>query len=76
MNNLAEVCLVGLGVGANYVRFLVIVVIPMRLGGAKRCGEGFKVIILSVASGVGRGKWANHKEGASFYKGSRPLYTP
>ena len=75
MNDLAEVCLVGLGVGANYVRFLVIVVIPMRLGGAKRCGKGFKVIILSVASGVGRGKWASHKEGTSFYKGSRPLYT-
>ena len=62
MNDLAEVCLVGLGVGANYVRFLVIVVIPMRLGGAKRCGEGFKIIFL-------REQWnrVTHKVATSFY---------
>ena len=47
MNNLAEVCFVGLGVGGIYVRCLVIVVISVELGGAKRCGGDFKVIILS-----------------------------
>ena len=40
----------GLGVGGNYVRYLVIVVISMGLGGPKRYGVDFKVIIL-----VGRG---------------------
>ena len=47
MNNLAEVCFVGLGVGGIYVRCLVIVVISVGLGGAKRYGGDFKVIILS-----------------------------
>ena len=37
MNNLAEVCLVGLGVEGNYVRCLVI---SMGLGGAKQRGAG------------------------------------
>ena len=46
MNNLADVCLRGLGVGGNYVRCLVIAVISMGFGGAKRCGGDFKVIIL------------------------------
>ena len=42
MNNLAEVCLVGLRVGGNYVRCLVVVVITMRFGGAKRCEGSLK----------------------------------
>ena len=36
MNNWPEVCLVGLGVGGNYKRCIVIVAISMRLGGTKR----------------------------------------
>ena len=36
MNNLTEVCLMGLGVGGNYKRCIVIVVMSMRLGGTKR----------------------------------------
>ena len=43
----------GLGVGGNYVRCLVIVVISIGLGGPKRYGVGFKVIILDKR--VGRG---------------------
>ena len=39
MNNLEEVSLVGLGVGGNYLRHLVI---SMGLGGAKRCMGGFE----------------------------------
>ena len=46
MNSLGEVCLVGLEEGGNYVSFLVIDAISMRLG-------GFKVIILRE---VGRGR--------------------
>ena len=42
LNNLAEVCLSELGIGGNYVRYLVI---SMELGGPKRCWGGFKVII-------------------------------
>ena len=40
MNGLADVCLMGLGVGGNYVWCLVIVVIFMGTGGAKRWGAG------------------------------------
>ena len=58
MNSLAEACLVGLGVGGNYVRCVVIAVISMGIGGAKRYGEAFKVKILRGAS---------HKEEISFY---------
>ena len=58
MNNLAEVCAVGLGVGRNYVRCLLILVVSMGLGGAKSCGGGFKVIILR-----GRGKGDVHCNG-------------
>ena len=65
MNNLAEVCFVGLGVGGNYVRCRVIVVISVGLGGAKRCGGDFKVIILV-------GVWARHKEGPVFMEGDDP----
>ena len=43
MNNLAKVWVVGLGVGENYAKGLVI---SMELGGAKKCGGSFKVIIL------------------------------
>ena len=46
MNNLAEVCTVGLGVGGNYVRCLFILIVSIGLGEAKSCGGGFKVIIL------------------------------
>ena len=41
MNNLGDVCLVGLGVKENYVSGLVIVVIYMEFGGATRCRGGF-----------------------------------
>ena len=59
MNNLAVVCLVGLGEGRNYVRCLVIVVISVRLGGARGCGGGFKVIILiGVARGRGQDQFS------------------
>ena len=44
MYNLTELCLTGLGLGRNYVKWFVI---SMGLGGAKRCGGGFKVIILT-----------------------------
>ena len=40
VNGLADVCLMGLGVGGNYVWCLVIVVIFMGTGGAKRWGAG------------------------------------
>ena len=53
MNNLADVCLVGLRVRGNYVRCLVITVISMELGGAKKCEGGFKVI---SSRGKERGK--------------------
>ena len=43
MNNLPEVFLLGLRVGGNYVRCLVI---SIRLGGASRSGRGLKLIIL------------------------------
>ena len=46
MNNLADVCLVRLGVGGNYKRCLVIVIRSMGLGGTKRFGGAFKVINL------------------------------
>ena len=62
MHNLSEVCLVGLGLRGKYVRCLVI---SMRLRGAKTCGGGFKVIILT-----GQGKGGSQKEGTSFYGGS------
>ena len=42
MNNLAVVCLVGLGEGGNYVRCLVIVVISVRLGEQEGVGEVLK----------------------------------
>ena len=58
MNNLAEVCLVGLGVGGNYVKCPDM---SIGLGGAMRCGGDFKVIILREAR-----KGASHKEGSSF----------
>ena len=61
MNNMAEICLVGLGVEENYVRYRVIIVSSMRLGGTKRCVGGFKVIILR-----GQGKGACHKKRTSF----------
>ena len=57
MNNLTEIHLMGLGVGENYARCLVI---SIGLGGAK-CAESFKVIIL-------RGKRASYKEETSFYR--------
>ena len=60
MSNLTEVFLVGLEVGGNYVKCLVIVIISVGLGGAKRCGENFKVITL-------RRGGTNHKEGTSLY---------
>ena len=40
--NLAEVFLKEIGVGGNYVRCLVIVVISLGLGGAKTLGGGFR----------------------------------
>ena len=38
MNNLAQVFLVGLGLGENFVKCRLTVVISKGLGGAKRCG--------------------------------------
>ena len=51
MNNLAEVCLVGLGVEGNYVRCQDI---SIGLGRAMRCGGDFKVIILKEAGEGGK----------------------
>ena len=51
MNNLVEVCLVGLGIGGNYARCPVI---SMGLGGAKRCGGGFKATILRGTREAGK----------------------
>ena len=42
MDNLATVCPVELGVGAKYVRCLVIAVIYMGLEETKRCGGVLK----------------------------------
>ena len=53
INNLAEICFDGLGVGGNYIRCLII---SKRLGEAKRCGGDFKVIIFR-----GQRKSASHK---------------
>ena len=39
MNNLAEVCFAGLGVGGNYVRCFVIVVISLGLQRAEEWGR-------------------------------------
>ena len=52
VNGLADVCLMGLGVGGNYVWCLVIVVIFMGTGGAKRWGAGGSVLkpLFEVAS--------------------------
>ena len=56
MNYLAEVCLLGLGVGGKYVRCLVAVFISMGFESAKRCEEGFKVLIFrGVGGGVVQG---------------------
>ena len=63
MNNLAEVCFVGLGVGGKYLRCLVIVVKSVGNGGAKRSGADFKVMIL-------RGEGGKPQRGDSFYRGS------
>ena len=65
MNHLAEVCFVGIGVGGNYVRCLVTVVIPVGLGGAKNRGGDFNVTILNRER-----EGASHKEMTSFYEGS------
>ena len=48
MDNLAEVFLVGLGVRKNYIQCLVKIIIYMELGGVKRYGGDFKVIILKM----------------------------
>ena len=68
MNNLAEVCLSELGIGGNYVRYLVI---SMELGGPKRCWGGFKVIIWRER----KGKGASYKNGTCFYGEIRHLCT-
>ena len=58
MNGLADVCLMGLGVGGNYVWCLAIVVIFMRTGGVKRWGAGGSVLkpIFEVANHDGGGQ--------------------
>ena len=69
MNNLVEVCFVGLRVGGNNVRSLVKVVISVGLGGSKRYGEDFKVIIL-------RRGWGKQQRRDQFLWGElTPLYT-
>ena len=69
MNNLVEVCFVGLRVGGNNVRSLVKVVISVGLGGSKRYGEDFKVIIL-------RRGWGKQQRSDQFLWGElTPLYT-
>ena len=83
MNNLAEVCLVGLRVGGNYVRCLVVVVITMRFGGAKRCEGSLKssfcvcvcVCVCVCGRGGGGGGGTSHKEGPVFMGELSPLYT-
>ena len=60
MNNLAEVCFVKLLVKRNHGRCLFISM--GLLGGANRCGRGFKVVILREGAREG----ANHKEWTSF----------
>ena len=80
MNNLAEVCLVGLRVGGNYVRCLVVVVITMRFGGAKRCEGSLKssfcvCVCVCVGGGGGGGGGTSHKEGLVFMGELIPLYT-
>ena len=73
MNSLAEACLVGLGVGGNYVRCVVIAVISMGIGGAKRYGGAFKVKILRGQATKRRSAFIKgidpslHHEGASHY---------
>ena len=69
MNNLVEVCFVGLGVGGKNVRSLVKVVISVGLGGSKRYGGDFKVIIL-------RRGWGKQQRSDQFLWGElTPLYT-
>ena len=68
MNNLVEVCLVGLGVGGEYVRCLII---SMGVGGTKRCGGGFKVIIMRR-----KGQGGKPQRGDQILWGKlTPLYT-
>ena len=75
MNNLAEVCLVGLGVRGNYVRCLVVVVINMKFGGAKRCEGSLKSSFCGVVVKAGAG-WVlegyEPQRGTSFYGGVDP----
>ena len=53
---------------------LVIVVKSMGLGGAKKCGEGFKVMILRGGrERKERGRAT--KRGPVFMEGADPLYT-
>lgn len=67
MNNLADVCLVRLGVGGNYVRCVSCRCHISETGGAKRCERDLKVIVLK---GREWEKGASHKEGTGFYERS------
>ena len=69
MNNLVEVCLVGLGIGGNHARCPVI---STGLGGAKRCGGAFKAIILRGTREAGK-----PQRGDQFLWGGEltPVYT-
>ena len=51
VNDLSENCSLGLGLGGNYLRCLAITVISVGLGGAKKCGGDFKVIIVRIWEG-------------------------
>ena len=64
VNDLAEFCLVELGVKGNPVSCLVTVVISMNLGGAKRCRGSFKIIILRES-----GKRASQKVRSIYHEG-------
>ena len=72
MNNLTKSSLVGLVVGGKFVKCLVIVGISMEFGGAKRCGEGFKVILFRWMTGGG----SKPQMGDQFYEESYALCTP
>ena len=75
MNYLAEVCLLGLGVGGKYVRCLVAVFISMGFESAKRCEEGFKVLIFRGVGGGGGPRRQATNRGPIFMGELTTLYT-
>ena len=72
MYNLTEISLVRLVLGGKFVKCLVIVGMSMELGGAKKCGRGFKVIIFRWETKGG----SKPQMEDQFYEESCAFYAP